>query len=265
MNKYRLRAYCGLLGEHVMIKKALISMSLLLAAALTFAGSQENLMDAAARGDEDTARKAVLAGADVNAADGAGETPLMRAAEMGRAGMVQFLLNHDAKVNAARRNGVTALMMASERGRTEAAKLLLKAEADVNARSKDGNTALIWASMRGHTEVVKMLLEKGADVKHANRQGITALKAAQLWRKDKAARVLLEAALSPAEKEARQAAQNDKKRKREAGGMISPAVTKKQITESRTPARTNPAPLPNDECGILQDIRGRGTDPRDSF
>ena len=52
-----------------------------------------------------------------------------------------------------------------------------------------------------------------------------------------------------------------KKRKRGTEGMISPAVTRKQMTVSRTPARTTPAPLPNDgavfrgTCEIPERIR----------
>jgi ankyrin repeat protein len=70
-------------------------------------------------------------GADVNARDAAGFTPLHDAALAGDTGAVRLLLDHGANVNIGDKDsGATALYMAATMGREDAVKLLLEKGAD---------------------------------------------------------------------------------------------------------------------------------------
>jgi ankyrin repeat protein len=110
--------------------------------------------------------KALLkAKADPNARNDFGAMPLAEAATTGNAEAIQLLLKAGADVESANPEGQTALMVVARAGKIEAAKLLLKAGANVNARENwGGQSALMWAAARGHPEMIKLLLKSGADV-----------------------------------------------------------------------------------------------------
>ncbi len=86
---------------------------------------------------------------------------LWEAARKGDAAAVQALLDKGADVNAKFRYGTTALFKASERGHTEVVKLLLARGADPSVKDTFyGATAMTWALDNKHVEVVRALLEK---------------------------------------------------------------------------------------------------------
>jgi len=88
---------------------------------------------------------------------------LWEAARKGDAAAVQALLDKGADVNARFRYGTTALFKAAERGHTEVVKLLLARGADVTVKDTFyGATAMTWALDNKHVEVVRALLEKSA-------------------------------------------------------------------------------------------------------
>lgn len=87
---------------------------------------------------------------------------LFEAAKRGDLDEVNCLLASGAEVNAKQYNGTTALMEASVNGHKEVVLALLNMGADVNAKAKDGYTALMVASLNGHKEIVQALLDKGA-------------------------------------------------------------------------------------------------------
>ena len=116
------------------------------------------------RDDLDSAALLVGAGANVNAANDLGATPLWIACENGSASLVRMLLQAGADPNRALLLGETPLMVASRSGSADVVEQLLLKGANVNARAARGQTALMWAAAQRHPEVVKRLLAKGADV-----------------------------------------------------------------------------------------------------
>lgn len=89
---------------------------------------------------------------------------LFEAARKGDAAAVTALLDKGADVNAKFRYGTTALFKAAERGNTEVVKVLLARGADVTVKDTFYNaTAMTWALDNDHVDVVRVLLEKSAD------------------------------------------------------------------------------------------------------
>jgi ankyrin repeat protein len=87
---------------------------------------------------------------------------LYEAARKGDAAQVKALLDKGADVNAKFRYGATALFKAAERGNTDVVKLLIERGADVKVQDTFYKaTAMTWALDKGHVEVVRALLEKG--------------------------------------------------------------------------------------------------------
>ena len=86
---------------------------------------------------------------------------MWEAARKGDAVAVTAALDKGADVNAKFRYGTTALFKASERGNTEVVKVLLARGADVTVKDTFyGSTAMSWALDNDHIEVVKVLLAK---------------------------------------------------------------------------------------------------------
>jgi ankyrin repeat protein len=108
-------------------------------------------------------------GADVNAKNNAGNTPLHWVVTTSRDAknveVIKLLISAGANVNVKNDNlgGKTPLHMAAENSNTEVVKLLISAGADVNAESRTG-TPLHRAADDGNIEVAKILISHGADV-----------------------------------------------------------------------------------------------------
>ena len=96
-------------------------------------------------------------GADANAEDSDGWTPMHYAAYCGHAEVVRLLLANGADANTQDRYGWTPLHHAARNGHGEIVKLLLAHGANVNAKDNYGWTPLHYAACRGHAEAVKIL------------------------------------------------------------------------------------------------------------
>jgi ankyrin repeat protein len=138
----------------------------LAASVMVGAAAPTPVANAAMRGDHETVRTLLKQGADVNAAQGDGMTPLHWAAERGDAELTDVLLYAGANTAAVTRIGhYTPLHLASRSGSVAVVQALIKAGADVSARTTpSGVTPLHLACDSGNTEVMTMLIDHGADV-----------------------------------------------------------------------------------------------------
>jgi ankyrin repeat protein len=115
-------------------------------------------------GDRAAALEALAAGADVNAAQGDGTTPLIWAVYKVDPELVATLLKRGAKPNVANNYGSSALAEGVKIGSAGIVKQLLDAGADVELPNADGQTALLLAARTGALEVAKELVAHGANV-----------------------------------------------------------------------------------------------------
>jgi ankyrin repeat protein len=171
-----------------------------LAGALGAAGSAAAgaLADLIQAGNRNEAAASIRAGADVNAAQGDGTTPLhwavyrvdpelvglllehgakpavqndygssplAEAVKIADAGVVDQLLDAGADAESPNADGQTALMLAARAGALDVAKALVEHGADVNAKEAwRGQTALMWAADGNFPDLTQFLISQGADV-----------------------------------------------------------------------------------------------------
>ncbi|MFC0206371.1 ankyrin repeat domain-containing protein [Novosphingobium soli] len=141
---------------------------------------QELLFEAAKLGRTDLIALLVANGADVNAYEARGFTPLILAAYNGQAETVEALLRAGADpCKPDLGQGNTAQMGVAFKGDDRIAARLLQERCDVDARNKAGQTALMMASLFGRSAQVEMLLDKGADPAIRDASGRTAGSVAQ--------------------------------------------------------------------------------------
>lgn len=119
----------------------------------------------------------IKAGAEIDAKDNRGNTPLHNAACFGLLNAVTQLCENNADVNAKNNDDETPLHSAaggSSIGATgEVAQALLEKGADVDAKDKSGETPLFKASF--NAKIIPILLEYRANVKMENEDKETAL------------------------------------------------------------------------------------------
>jgi len=91
------------------------------------------------------------------------------------ASKIKYLIERGADVEAKDNNGNTPLHLAVWSNHIETAKLLIERGADLEAKNKYGQTPLDWASYKDNIELAKLLLDAGADVEAKDVEGRTPL------------------------------------------------------------------------------------------
>jgi ankyrin repeat protein len=133
------------------------------------------LAAAATGGDVEIVKLLLAAGADKDAKDQQGFTPLFFATMGGNTKCIGVLINAGADKDTMNNQGFTPLLCASQRGDDHCVAMLLAAGANVDAKQQQGYSALIVASEIGHPKTVELLLKGGADKDAKTSQRTTAL------------------------------------------------------------------------------------------
>ena len=131
---------------------------------------------AAHRGDVVALRKLIAAGADVNARDGHGRTPLHVATFARQRGAISALADAKADLGLLENDRYDAVTIAAVADDEETLRLLLARGASAKLiTSRYDGTALIAAAHLGHDGVVRQLIRAGAPLDHVNNLHWTAL------------------------------------------------------------------------------------------
>ena len=145
-------------------------------AAFALAACGPDLDWAAKRGDIQGIERALEGGADLQAGDAHGITPLMAAVRAGRADAASLLVERGAQVRARDKRGFTALHYAAQNGMNDTVQLLLDRGAAVEVRAGTGGyTPLHLAIIASRDETATLLVERGSSVTQRTGQGFTAL------------------------------------------------------------------------------------------
>jgi cytohesin len=142
-------------------------------------GGQTPLHWAAVGNNKELAELLIANGADVNARDKDGDTPLDLAF---KTEIADLLRKHGGKTGEELPPTTKALDIsiheAANEGNIEAVKQRIADGVDVNAKAEYGRTPLHWAAWVGHKEIVELLITSGADVNVKGVGGITPLDSA---------------------------------------------------------------------------------------
>jgi hypothetical protein len=119
-------------------------------------------------------------GADANVTEGRRTTALHRlwGTQAECAAIVAYLLDAGADMEARDGDGRTPLVAACAEGRVDAVRALIEEDADLEARDGENRTPLIVASVGGGVDAVRALLDAGADLEARDDENRTPLFAA---------------------------------------------------------------------------------------
>ena len=160
------------------------------------------LHTAAEYGNTETVELLIERGANIEATDIWGQTPLMIAALSGNTETVELLLDRGANIEAKDNMGRTPLHLAALCGNTETVELLLNRGANIEAKDNEGWTPLLLAALSGNTlllvtlsgntETVELLIKHGANIEAKDNEGHTPLHLAALYGNTETVELLLD-------------------------------------------------------------------------
>jgi ankyrin repeat protein len=157
------------------------------------------LIRACLNGDEEIVRLLLLFGADANAADHNGYTPLYAATKTGLTEAVEMLMKYGADPNlSAGPDGETPLVVAADDHHFELVHLLLMYNADAGIIMGSGNTPLIRVINKTiPAKIIELMLDYDTNANTKNREGTTALFAAIQSRRVDVMSILLDHGANP--------------------------------------------------------------------
>ncbi len=132
------------------------------------------LFQAAEIGNLTRAEHSIATGANINARDALGRTPLFIAVLCAQSETATLLINRGADIDAQDFMGMSSLHAAAADGWAPLAQLLISRGADVNSRSGDGRTPLHLAAATGCSAIVTLLLKNGGNREALDNKGLTA-------------------------------------------------------------------------------------------
>ena len=122
----------------------------------------------------------IRAGANLEAIDNDGSTPLHSASKANSTLLIaKTLIDEGANLEAVDNDGNTPLHIAIENKRSKVAEFLIKAGANIDAIEGDGNTPLHLAIIFKEQDIANMLINRGANLEAENENGKTPLQLAQ--------------------------------------------------------------------------------------
>ena len=128
------------------------------------------LLLASCLGDLTIVTKLVNAGADVRATDAERHTSLYLATCFGHTDTVRYLVGLQ-EVDLHNHDNYTALHLAVQQKHADVVQVLIDAGADIETKTADGRSPLLVASISGELTVVTKLVEAGADVRATDAEG----------------------------------------------------------------------------------------------
>jgi ankyrin repeat protein len=145
------------------------------------------MLDAAGHGDMASIERLVATGAPIDAANAAGQTPLLLSVQNNHLRVAIRLIDAGASINAQAANQDTPWLLAGALGRTAMLQHMLPKGPDFAIRNRFGGNALIPACERAHVDTVAVLvttpidvnLAAGANPNSADRGGVSPLQHAR--------------------------------------------------------------------------------------
>jgi uncharacterized protein len=146
-------------------------------AAMGYSMTNQDFWRAVLAGDKELVDLYVRATFNIHQPDEHGNTPMMAALKRGYTVVALILLKAGADVNAADKLGLTPLLVAC--GKTSAGfrsvtEALIHKGAYINVRDRLGNTPFLLAVSGDMLDIAELLAERGADMSVVNRRGESA-------------------------------------------------------------------------------------------
>jgi ankyrin repeat protein/gamma-glutamyl-gamma-aminobutyrate hydrolase PuuD len=133
------------------------------------------LLKALDKGEENHAIELIRLGADITATSPKGHTALHYAAMRNEIKAAELLIENGSKINVLNEYNYNPLREAVEKGYTEFVKLLIKNGADSNIHDESHKTPIMIAIEKGYNEITIELIKQGADVNAKDLNGTTSL------------------------------------------------------------------------------------------